>query len=154
MFLRQPVPFPKSTTIKARLFVTFCLWFVFFTSAGFDSQFTSNLLAYYAEEKIKSLEELTSKTHIKLFADRFSKRLITVAKYNLSEQFLARMEEVEGMEGPWVNDFNGIEYAYVFGMATNDFFFKSAFNIDDFSFKRFYLMDHVISTTPLVYLSP
>lgn len=151
MFFRQPVVIPKTATASGRLYFAFGLWFVFFTVSVYECLIFADLVAL--DNKIETLEELTSSRNILLIADPFAYDTIMIAQYNLSTEFLEKMEEVK--DSPWTtNDYEILDYAYVFPMDTNHFFFDSVFNVDDFGLKRFRLMDHVISTIPLVYVFP
>lgn len=145
--LRQP-SFIKLQTCKERIFYAASLWFVFFTAAAYECQFTSFLVAYRPEPKIQSISELTER-HVKIYCDRFVFNLLHKDHYNLSSAFLDKLQMVDDIAwNPWNR---GPEYAYVISMRNNEFFLKSALNIDPYGNTRFYLMDHIIATIPMVY---
>lgn len=148
--LRQPTCI-RLVTWKERLFLASALWFAFFTVGAFECQFTSSLLANFPQDKIRTVTEL-EQSNLRVFSDFFVTALLHQDRYNLSDAFLARIEVTDKL--PWADSFGRLEFAFVVGMSTNEFFFKSALNRDSNGNERFYLLDHVITTTPFVYQFP
>lgn len=147
IMFRQPVSMTFEVC-RERIYVAAGIWLAFFTLAAYECQFTSSMVAYYPERKIKSLSELTER-NIKVFSDHFVLSLLQQGQYNLSSNFLNQIQVVD--EKPWNRMYHGSEYAYVISMMYNDFFLKSAANSDQFGYDRFYLLDHIIATVPLVH---
>lgn len=144
---RQPIGF-KIKHDWERIFIIAFVWFAFFAIAAYETEFTSNLIAYYPERKIKSISELTEK-NIKVFCDRFVFALLIDSHYNLPSDFLNKLQVVDDIA--WKHTDRGPEYAYVVSMMHNSFFLKSAANLDSLGKSRFYLLDHIIATIPMVY---
>lgn len=150
MSLRQPV-FVKFPTRKERIFLVAGLWMAFICTTMFECQFTSTQIAYYPNEKVSTIEKLTT-SKFRVYADIFVHSLLMRDRYNLSEKFLDKVQLASGL--PWRHEFGPNEYAHVIGMGSNYFFFDSVFNIDRYGYEKFYLLDHVITTTPMVYAFP
>lgn len=147
VMFRQPA-LSRIKTRRERIYIAAGVWFAFFAVATYECQFTSNVVVYQPQPKIKRISELT-KENMRIFADRFLFSLLNKYRYNMSEAFINNLQLVDGV--PWDQVYNGFEYAHVISMASNDYFFKSAANLDPFGYERFYLLKKAITSIPIVY---
>lgn len=139
----------RTPTRKERIFFAGGLGFAFFAVALFEGEFTSNFVTNQFEPKIKTVNELV-KRDFNIYSNRFTTKLLLEDHFNLSKNFLGRIKIID--EWPWTLSQSKKEYAFIISLVNNEFFFESALNMDSYGFKKFYLMDHVITTTPLVFL--
>lgn len=146
--VRQPVSL-KMRTWKERLFLAAGLVFAFFVVTVCETQLTSRVLARAAEPKLRTIEELTNSDY-RIYTSMSIAALLQSEKYNLTEKFLRKLQVVD--EQPWERSYHQVNYAYVISMADNEMFLQSPLNVDEFGLERFYLLDHVIATVPMVYL--
>lgn len=147
ILMRQPV-FIKLKFSREKIFIIGGVWFGFFTTSIYECYFTSNVILNLPGEKLKSISDLTSK-NIKIFTDPFLFSVLHNDQYNLSRNFLNRLQVVDAF--PWTQEYFESEYAYVIGIKSNGYLFKSASKIDYSSDGRYYMLEEAITTIPTVY---
>lgn len=148
--LRQPAHITARTD-KERIYITAGLCFALFLVAAFECQFTSNLIINKPEKKITRVSQLVQENY-KIFSDIFVATQILFDHYNLSSEFLRHVQVAD--EWPWTPKGWGDNYAFLISLQDHKFFLKSPFNMDQFGNERFYLLDYIVTTTPMVYVLP
>lgn len=151
MWLRQPAEV-RAISFKDRVFLASGLVFAFFTMSIFECHFTSNLVVNSPQQRVRSIEDL-ERSNIKIYSEKFVAALLLGQKYNLSSELLSRLVVTD--ESPWaISEKHGETWAYVMDKAAQKNLFNSVLNRDSYANQRFYLMDHIITTTPLLFLFP
>lgn len=148
--LKQSSPV-KTPTTKEKIFLAAGLWYAFFVVSRCECEITSEAMANVVEPKIQTIDELV-KSDYHIFTSIQIYTLLTKEHYNLTEEFLEKLQVVD--EIPWQRSYRQVDYAYVISMADNKMFLNSPLNVDEYGLERFYFLDHIITTVPMVFLFP
>lgn len=106
-------------------------------------------MAYHPERSINSIEDL-EENNVTLFAHYLLRRTLHEAKYNLSTRLRSQIKVTS--ELPWDSVNNG--ESFIISMSTNYFFLKSALNRNLKGDEKYYLLDHIITTNPMLNIFP
>lgn len=153
IWLRQPARV-RTVTFKDRVFVASGLIFAFFTMSAFECHLTSDLVKHYPRERLQSIEDL-ERSNVRIYSDQFVSTLLLSDRYNVSKEILARLRVTE--ESPWtIKDGEKETWAYIIDTAYRKYLYKAVRNKNGKAYgsQRFYLMDHIIATTPLMFMFP
>lgn len=150
--LRQHSNLIIETNIPARLYYYSIFLFSFFILSVLECLLTSQIVAYTPQKSISNMDELL-KSNITIFGNFWQVYLIRGGKYNLSGEMLNRFEV--SSDHPWDdNVHNRDNEAFLVTTTYNSFFLKSALNQNKYGRAKFYLLDYVIATFPLMNVFP